>query len=90
MKFPNNILNDFLPQSYNLSTKINLPDKMSGIYVLLTDNKLKNSLNKTNKSNIFEINDLKNKINILQNKAYHLRSESALLYLNRRRSAVDI
>ena len=44
MKFPNNILNDFLPQSYNLSTKINLPDKMSGIYVLLTDNKLKNSL----------------------------------------------
>ena len=42
--FPKDILTDFLPKTFECSNKITLPDKMTGMYVLLTDNKLKQSL----------------------------------------------
>lgn len=41
---PKNILNDFLPKDFKYPTQIILPDKMSGMYVLLTDTTLKSSL----------------------------------------------
>lgn len=41
---PYNILKDFLPKIHSITNYISLPDKMSGMYVLLTNGTIKKSL----------------------------------------------